>query len=166
MVHMQPVRVGIVVPEAIAQVYEHLDVMANHEGFTDHVMFDWECSGPPRGVGSKARVKVREGARRTIVDIEVVDADPPRRIVERNVGAGGRRRGRGTYELTALPDGGTRIEFEYAWERARIGERILAPLIRHGIRRANERAMARLAEQLPPPAEAAATAGADEQRGA
>ena len=50
--------------------------------------------------------------------------------------------------LADLPDGGTRIAFEYAWQRAPFSERLAAPLIRTILRRGNERAMARLAEQL------------------
>ena len=65
-----------------------------------------------------------------------------------NIGAGGRRIANGTYTLTELPDGGTRIEFEYAWQQAPLSERLVSPLIRAILRRANERAMQRLRQQL------------------
>src|SRR4051812_20848649 len=55
----KPVTVTVDVPQDRERVFDFLDVMANHEPFTDHLMRDWELSGPARGVGSKARVHVR-----------------------------------------------------------------------------------------------------------
>ena len=85
---MESIHVTIDVPQPIDEVYDFLDVMANHEPFTNHILKDWQYSGPDRGVGSKARVHVSAGGRTDIVDIEVVDAERPTRIVERNIGAG------------------------------------------------------------------------------
>ena len=145
---MKPVHVNTHVTRPVEEVYDFLDVMANHEPFTNHMLRDWEYSGPPRGIGSKARVHVDAGGRTEVVDIEVVDADPPTRIVERNVGAGGRRRATGTYTLSRLPGGGTEIDFEYAWETAPLIERLAAPAARAFVRRGNTRSMARLAALL------------------
>jgi carbon monoxide dehydrogenase subunit G len=145
---MKPVRVTIDVPQPRAEVFDFLDVMANHEQFTNHMMVDWEYSGPDRGVGSKARVRVTLGGSNERVDMEVVSAQAPVTIVERNVGAGGRRVGNGTYTLDEQPDGGTRITFEYSWQSAPLRERLSAPLVRAIMRRGNERAMQRLAQQL------------------
>ena len=144
-----PVSVSVDVPFARERVYDFLDVLSNHEPFTNHVLTEWRCSGPERGVGAKARVKVRSGPMTDDVEFEVVDAERPRMIRERNVGARGRRTAYGTYELDELPDGGTHVRFTYTWERAPLSERLLAPLVRSTLRRANERAMQRLAEQLP-----------------
>jgi carbon monoxide dehydrogenase subunit G len=145
---MKPVYVTIEVPYPPEDVYDFLDVMANHEPFTNHMLRDWEYSGPDRGVGSKARVKAVAAGRSDTVDIEVVSGERPNKIVERNVGAGGRRVANGTYILEAVPSGGTRIVFEYAWQRAPLSERLASPLVRAVLRRGNERAMQRLAEQL------------------
>ena len=111
--YMEPVQVTIDVPQPVEEVYDFLDVMANHEPFTNHILKDWEYSGPDRGVGSKARVHVSAGGRTDTVDIEVVDAERPSRIVERNIGAGGKRVANGTYTLSELPSGGTHVQFEY-----------------------------------------------------
>ena len=129
-------------------VYDFLDVMANHEGFTNHGLKDWECSGPERGVGSKARVRSTLGGRTDVIDIEVVSAQAPAEIVEQNVGAKGRRVANGTYRLHELPDGGTRIEFEYRIRAAPFSERLAAPLARSLLKSFNEKAMQRLAESL------------------
>jgi carbon monoxide dehydrogenase subunit G len=93
-------------------------------------------------------VQVKAGGRTDVIDIEVVSATRPTQIIEQNVGAGARRRATGTYNLQARPDGGTRIEFVYAWQQAPLSERIAAPLVRGILRRGNARAMQRLAERL------------------
>src|SRR3954452_13588555 len=111
---MKPIVVSTTTLRPRDEVFAFLDVMANHEPFTDHMLVDWSYSGPPRGVGSKANVHAKLGGRKEPVAIEVVDAQPPSRIVEHNVSAGGRRRASGTYELAELPDGGTRVQFTYA----------------------------------------------------
>lgn len=145
---MKPVTVSVDVPNDREEVYAFLDVLANHEPFTDHMLVDWELSGPRTGVGAKVNAKVRTPGSNEIVEIEVKDADPPRRIVEESVSAGGKRRTRGTYTLDELPGGGTRISFELEWLEAPRNERMVAPLMRAFMRRANGRAMRRLAKLL------------------
>ncbi len=146
--YMKPVQVTIDVPYPREHVFDFLDVMSNHEPFTNHMLQDWEYSGPGRGIGSKARVTVKAGGRTEKVEIEVIAAERPRSIVEQNLSAGGKRIGTGTYTLDELPDGRTRIAFEYAWRRPLISDRVAAPLVRAILRRGNQRAMERLAEQL------------------
>ncbi len=145
---MKPVTVTINVPQPREEVYDFLDVMANHEPFNDHMMQDWHFAGPPRGVGSKARVKAVAAGRTETVDIEVIEAERPVKTVERNVGAGGKRVGTGTYTLADLPDGGTRVDFTYAWQQAPWNERLAEPIVRGIARRGFERSLQRLAEQL------------------
>ena len=144
----KPVTVIVDVPQSREQVYDFLDVMANHEPFTNHLMHDWELSGPERGIGSKARVQVSALGRSDTIDIEVVDAEAPARIVERNTAEKAGRVGQGTYTLEPLPGGGTRISFEYRWIHAPVADRMTAPLTRAYIRRANATAMERLAGEL------------------
>lgn len=145
---MKPVQVSIDVPQSREVVYDFLDVLSNHERFTSHFMTDWQYQGPDRGVGAKARVKATAGSRTQTVDIEVIEAERPERNVERNVSAGGRRVGTGTYLLAALPDGGTRVTFEYAWRKAPWNERLGAPIARAVLRRGNERSLQGLATEL------------------
>jgi hypothetical protein len=145
---MKPVTVSVDVPTELARVYDFLDVMANHEPFNDHLMRDWELSGPARGVGSKARVRVKAMGIADVIDIEVIDADAPTRIVERNHAKKAGRTGEGTYTLAPLPDGGTRVTFEYRWIVAPLMDRLTAPLTRAYLKRNNAIAMRRLKEQL------------------
>ncbi|MBQ0963069.1 SRPBCC family protein [Streptomyces sp. RK23] len=145
---MKPVSVSIDVPQTPDQVYGFLDVMAHHERFTNHYLSGWRCSGPARGIGSRARVTASLGGARTDVDIEVVEADAPRRIVEHNSSAAGRRLAHGTYAVEPLRSGGARVSFTYAWVRAPLIDRLLSPVVRMTMRRANRTAMRRLAAEL------------------
>ena len=145
---MRSVDVSTEVPGEREAVYAFLDVMANHEQFTDHVLRDWTCSGPATGVGSKAQVTNVLGGRRVPVEIEVIDAAEGERITERNISAGGRRIGEGTYRMADLPGGGTRVTFTYAWRRTPLEDRVLAPLVRPMMRNALQRALERLADEF------------------
>ncbi|MET8029547.1 SRPBCC family protein [Streptomyces avermitilis] len=145
---MKSVTVSIDVPQTPEQVYDFLDVMAHHERFTDHYLTDWRYSGPGRGIGSCATVTATLGGTKTDVTIEVVEADPPRRIVERNVSAAGRRLAHGTYTIEPLRTGGSHVSFTYAWARAPLADRLLALVVRATIRRSNLMVMRRLATEL------------------
>ena len=145
---IKAVSVSIDVPHEIDVVFEFLDVMANHEPFNDHLMTDWELSGPERGVGAKARARTRALGVSDIVDIEVIESEAPTKIVEVNVAAKAMRTGQGTYTLSPLPSGGTRITFQYEWIVAPLLDRLTKPMTRAYIRRNNTTAMRRLAGQL------------------
>ena len=105
----KPVTVSIDLPQPRVKVYEHLDVLANHEPFNDHLMRDWQLSGPPSGVGAVARVRTKALGVSDVVDIEVIEAVAAERIVERNTAAKAGRVGQGTYVLADRPDGGTHV---------------------------------------------------------
>jgi hypothetical protein len=146
---VKPVTVSIDVPNSTHQVYEFLEVLGNHEAFMDHFMVDWELSGPKRGVGAKANVRVKATAERDWTDVEIVEADSGRRLVEETVGGpSAERRTRGTYLLEALPDGGTRINFELEMVEMPRGERLMGPLNRAYVKRVNRKAMKRLKGRL------------------
>jgi hypothetical protein len=144
---MKPVRVSVRVPFAREQVYEFLAISANHASFNRHMLSDWSFSGPPRGVGSRAHAIAILGGRRDAVDIEVVEDRPPACIVERNVGAGGKRLATGTYSLAAT-DTGTTVTFEYAWQSAPMAERVAGSLVRRVMRGALTTSMRELAAAL------------------
>jgi hypothetical protein len=157
--YMKPVTVSTTVPESLEDVYAFLDVMANHEQFNDHMLTAWELSGPPTGVGARAHVTSVMGGRSEAVDIEVIDAEAPVRISERNVGAGGRRVAHGTYRLAPASGGGTSITFDYSWESAPLAERLAAPLARAVLARGLRTSMDRLRDQLAAAPVSAPTAG-------
>jgi hypothetical protein len=145
---MKPVTVTIEVPQSREQVYEFLDVLGNHEQFTDHFLVDWELSGPSSGIGANARMKIKAAGGKDTLDMEVVAAERPRMTAEESVSAKGRRRTRGTYRLEEDPNGGTIIEFELEWLQATLLDRLTAPIARSVIRNANQRALQRLRVRL------------------
>src|SRR3954470_2393060 len=144
----QPVVVSIDVPQPRTAVYAYLDVMANHEAFTDHMLTNWRVSGPATGIGSKANVTTKAGGLTDEAEIEVFEVEPGRLIRERSVGAKGKRIAHGTYTLSDLPGGGTHIEFEFALQKVPAIERPFVPLMRKMVRKSNERALERLAAVL------------------
>lgn len=145
---LKPVTVSITVSRPVAEVYEFLDVLANHAGFMDHMLVDWKFSGPRGGVGAKAEARANTIGSQDWTDFEVVEAEPPNRIVEQGVGNGGKRHTRGTYRLEELPDGGTKISFELEWLESAKAESLLPPMTRAFVRRTNGKAMRRLVKQL------------------
>jgi hypothetical protein len=149
---MKPVTVSVTVANAREEVYDFLAVLANHEPFTDHMLVDWQYSGPTRGLGARARMRLRKPGRADWMDLEVVEVLAPAMTVEETVSARGRRRTRGMYVLEDLPAGGTRISFTLEWLSAPLIERVAAPLTRSIVRRANRRSLERLAQRLRPDA--------------
>ncbi len=145
---MKPVIATVHVPQARTEVFDFLDVLANHQSFTDHFLVDWELWGPAAGVGAKARMRVKGPGPDDRIEMTVIASERPRMTAEESVGANGRRRTRGTYTLADLPDGGTRVAFELRWLEAPLAERLLAPITRSVVARANQKALRRLVEAL------------------
>src|SRR4051794_3202326 len=88
---MKPVVASVNVEKPRAEVYDFLDVLANHESFTDHMLVDWQLSGPAQGVGASARFRFKKPGRPDWMDLTVTAADPPRGTTEETVSAHGRR---------------------------------------------------------------------------
>ena len=154
---MKPVEVSTVIRRPVAEVYAYLDVLANHELFTDHFLVDWELAGPASGVGASLRMRVRAPGRSEVIELTVIEAEPPVKTVEETLGAGGRRRTRGTYHLTELDQERTQVSFRIDPFEVPRSERPLWPLSRAWLRRQNARALERLRGQLEgDPARAAA----------
>jgi hypothetical protein len=145
---VKPVTVSTAVAKPIGEVYDFLIVLSNHAGFLDHFLIDWKFSGPAKGVGAKAEARASAPMSQDWTDFEIVEAEEPRLIVEDGVGAGGKRRTRGTYRLVEQPGGGTEISFELAWLEASRAERLCPPLTRAFIRRPNAKGLRRLAARL------------------
>ena len=148
---MKSVEVSTTIRRPIAEVYAHLDVLANHEAFTDHFLVDWQLRGPASGVGASVTMSVRAPGRTEEVELTVIDAEPPVRTVEETVGAGGRRRTRGTYTLAEVDPDHTEVRFAIDPLEVPRSERPLWPLSRAWLRRQNARSLERLREQLEAP---------------
>jgi Polyketide cyclase / dehydrase and lipid transport len=145
---VKPVTASTSVASPPSEVFEYLDLLANHKLFLDHFLVDWSFEGPAQGVGARAKARTDAPGGQDWTEFEVVSVEPGREIVEEGVGAGGKRRTRGTYRLGERAGGGTAIEFELEWVEASKAERLTGPLTRAFIRRANTKAMRRLAKIL------------------
>ncbi|MGE5406996.1 MAG: SRPBCC family protein [Syntrophothermus sp.] len=147
---MKPVTVSVAVARPREEVFDYVDALANHEAYMDHMFTDWSYSGPPRGVGARARARVQAPGSREIAEFEVVESERPRMTVEEGISAHGRRHTRGTYRLAERADGGTDVSFELVWLRAPRSERLVPPLTRAFMRRALGKGLRRMARQLEP----------------
>jgi uncharacterized membrane protein len=144
----EPVTVSVEVARPRQEVFDYVDVLANHEGWMDHLFKDWRFEGPRRGVGAIARARVDAPGSGEQVSFEVVEASAPERIVEQGVSAHGKRETRGTYRFGETAGGGTRIEFEIEWRKTPRTERIVPFVSRAFMARANRKGMKRLATLL------------------
>jgi hypothetical protein len=144
---VKPVAVSTAVSKPRQEVFEFLDVLANHERFNDHFLVDWDFSGPPRGAGARARARAKTPGSQDWIEFEVLESGPEG-SVEEAVSAGGKRRTRGTYRFRDLPGGGTGISFELEWLELPRSERLAPFLTRAFMRRVTKKAMRRLAKQL------------------
>ena len=147
---MKPIAVSTSVSRPREEVFAFLDVLANHEPFTNHMLVDWTLDGPRTGAGARARMRANVPGPKDWVDMEVLESRPPERIVAQAVGAQGRLRPRGTYTLSDAPGGGTHIAFELAYELMPARERLISPLLAAWLRRGNQKAMDRLRATLDP----------------
>ena len=150
---VRPISVSTSVEAPPSEVFEFLSVLANHEPFLNHFLVDWEFSGPPRGVGAKARARQNAPGGQDRTEFEVIEVDDGRRIVEDGLGAKDkngthRRHTRGTYTLTETSGGGTEVEFELEWLQASRAERMIPPMTRAFTRRSIAKGMRRLKKLL------------------
>ena len=145
---MKPITVTTVVERPIAEVYEHLVTLGNHEAFTDHMLVDWKLSGPAAGVGATAEVTSTVGGRKEPARFEVIEAEPPTRILERSTAAKGRRTGTGEFRLAEEGPGRTRVTFTFTLLSAPRLQRLVLPLMAGMLHKLNQTSLDRLAEQL------------------
>ena len=137
----KPTTVSIRIAAPPEQVFARISDLSAHEAFTDHFLIDWRDTGPDH-VNVRAKLPGPEDR----AEIDVIERDPPRRLVERLVAAKGKRRATSVWTLE--PDGdGTLVTFTTEQESAPAIEKPLAPLLRGWIRRGNERSLQRLRDQ-------------------
>jgi carbon monoxide dehydrogenase subunit G len=127
-----------------AEVHELLDDLAAHQAFTDHYITGWELSGPARGVGATAKLKVKGGKS----EITVVESTPTRIVEHGRGGPGGRWSTTGTYELAPSGGSGTQVSFINTIDAPTGPERFIAGRILRTLQRDNDKALERLRDQL------------------
>jgi uncharacterized protein YndB with AHSA1/START domain len=144
----KPVTVSVEVARPRQEVFDYVDVAANHERWMDRLFKDWRFEGPKRGVGAISTATINAPSSGERARFEVVESEAPERIVEEGESAHGKRRTRGTYRFAELEAGRTRIEFEIEWLQTPRSERIAPFVSRAFMRRANGKGMKRLAALL------------------
>ncbi|HEX3736174.1 MAG TPA: SRPBCC family protein [Solirubrobacterales bacterium] len=144
----EPVTVSVEVARPRQEVFDYVDLVANHEGWLKHIYKDWRFEGPRRGVGAVAKARFDAPASREQVSFKVTESEAPERIVEEGESAHEKRQTRGTYRFTELEGGRTRIEYEYEWLKTPRSERIAPFISRAFMARTNGKSMKRLAALL------------------
>src|SRR6202042_2927699 len=67
-----PVKVSVEIARPRQQVFDYVDVLANHEAWRKNLYKDWRFEGPGRGVGAIARATPDAPTSRERVEIKVV----------------------------------------------------------------------------------------------
>jgi hypothetical protein len=135
---MKPITVSVTVDRPREWLFEQLADLRWHEQFTDHFLCDYS------GTADKVRVRASTPGPAQWADIASVEQVRPSRLVERGIGAAGKRETRGTYELAEAGPGRTDVTFTLEFLRTPVAERVMAPFLSAYMKRANARAMERL----------------------
>jgi Polyketide cyclase / dehydrase and lipid transport len=143
-----PVTVSVEVARPRQEVFDYVDVVANHEAWRKNLYKDWRFEGPKRGVGAIARATPDAPTSRERVEMKVVGSRAPEEIVEEVESAHGKRQTTETFRFSELGEGRTRIELEFAWRKVPRSERIAPPVARAFMARALGKSLKLLAAQL------------------
>jgi uncharacterized protein YndB with AHSA1/START domain len=148
---VDPVSSTVVIDRPPAEVFAYLVDVANHAEFTDHYLEDFRLTREDSiGVGAGARFRVDAPLNRfSWADVTIVEAEAPRRIVQRGrTGKYNRIRMVSTYELEPV-SGSTRVTLTTETERPRLpSDRIMEAIARRWFKRKQRKAVKRLAAIL------------------
>ena len=144
---MDPVTSTVLVDRPANEVYDYLFDVANHAEFTDHYLKEFRLTREDSlGVGAGARFRVDAPLNRfSWADVTVVEAVPPRRLVQRGrTGKFNRIRLVSTYEIG--PNGGsTQVSLKTETETPRlISDKIMELLARGWFKRKQRKDLKRL----------------------
>src|SRR3954447_15152795 len=116
---MLPVTAQASISASREEIYEYIADLALRPAWCDHYLKDYRLAHPrSKGVGAAARYLIGAPMSRLYMEVAIIEADAPRRIVERAHGGGNlRTKGGVTWELTRAGSGLTRVETTY-WHDA------------------------------------------------
>jgi len=108
---MRPVTVSSSISASREEVFDYVADIANRVAYCDHYLREFRLTRPrSSGVGAAARFELRAPFARSWAELEIVESDPPRRIVEKGrVGRLGRTPFFFVYDFTP-GTGLTRVE--------------------------------------------------------
>jgi uncharacterized protein YndB with AHSA1/START domain len=112
---MLPVTVQTSISESRESIYDYVGDLALRPAWCDHYLKDYRLAHPrSSGVGAAARYLIDAPRSKLYMEVTIVEADSPRRIVERAHGGRNlRTKGGVTWELTRAGSGLTRVEMTY-----------------------------------------------------
>jgi uncharacterized protein YndB with AHSA1/START domain len=109
---VREVTVSTVISAPREQVFDFVCDLAGRPAFTDHFMRDYRLAGVVAvGAGAAARFQLRAPLAKEYAELQITEADRPRRIVEEiRVGRRGRNRSVALYDFIVEGGGTTRVE--------------------------------------------------------
>jgi uncharacterized protein YndB with AHSA1/START domain len=109
---VREVTVSTVISAPREQVFDFVCDLASRPAFTDHFMRDYRLARvDPVGRGAAARFQLRAPLAKEYAELQITEADRPRRIVEEiRVGRRGRNRSVALYDFIVEGGGTTRVE--------------------------------------------------------
>jgi uncharacterized protein YndB with AHSA1/START domain len=143
---MREVTVSVVISAPRGEVFDFVSDLAARPAYTDHYLRDYRLARVNAvGVGAAARFRLRAPLAREYAELQVMEADRPRRIVEEvRLGRRGRNRSLALYEFTPEAGGTTRVELTTYSEPATAVDRIKEIGAAWWIRRKTRKSLERL----------------------
>jgi uncharacterized protein YndB with AHSA1/START domain len=116
---MLPVTAQASISASREAIYDYIADLALRPAWCDHFQEDYRLAGPrSKGLGAAARYLLDPPLSSLYLEVAIVEAESPRRIVERAHGGRNlRTKGGVTWELTRAGSGLTRVEMTY-WHDA------------------------------------------------
>jgi hypothetical protein len=143
---VRQVTVSTVISAPREEVFDFVCDLAGRPAYTDHFMRDYRLARvDPVGRGAAARFQLRAPLAKEYAELQIMEADRPRRIVEEiRVGRRGRNRSVAVYEFIVDGGGVTRVELTTYSEPATIIDRVKELGAAAWIRRQTKKALERL----------------------
>jgi uncharacterized protein YndB with AHSA1/START domain len=143
---VRQVTVSTVISAPREQVFDFVCDLAGRPAYTDHFMRDYRLARvDPVGPGAAARFQLRAPLAKEYAELQIMEADRPRLIVEEiRVGRRGRNRSVAVYEFIVEGGGVTRVELSTYSEPATIIDRVKEVGAAAWIRRQTKKALERL----------------------
>lgn len=112
---MLPVTAQASISASREEIYDYVADLALRPAWCDHFQKDYRLAGPrSKGLGAAARYLLDAPLSKLYMEVTIVEAESPRRIVERAHGGRNlRTKGGVTWELTRAGSGLTRVEMTY-----------------------------------------------------
>ena len=143
---MRQVNVDVHISAPREQVFDFIADLAGRPAWTDHYLKDYRLARPnPYGLGAAARFILKAPLANEHVELAIVEAERPRRIVEEaRVGRRGRSRSVAVYELSEDAGGVTHVELTTYSEPAKLIDRFRQTGAAGWIKRNSKMALQRL----------------------